>query len=95
MPIVKRPNLRDRTLAARLREDTIKAAQKAAQESGIELSNYEKNIARQSKWERLGAEKNFYSQSGLGSAPWEQKLLKLALLVFLLVFAVMFLLAKT
>ncbi|NHB75572.1 DUF1682 domain-containing protein [Rhodobacter calidifons] len=79
---VNRPNLRNKALAAQLREQEIKAARKAAKERGVKLSDYERKLARDAKWEKLGAEKQFYSQSGLGPPPWEQKLTRWALVVF-------------
>ena len=79
---VNRPNLSERAFAAQMREQEIKAAQKAAHERGVKLSDFEKKVARQAKWERLGTEKHFYSQSGLGSPPWEQNLIRWALVVF-------------
>ena len=82
MTIVKRPKLHEKMVAAQMRDDAIKAAQKATQEQGVKLSDYETKVARDAKWDRLGSEKHYYSQSGQGMPPWEQNLIRWALVVF-------------
>ena len=74
MAVVKRPKLADKMIAAQMRDRAIQDAQKATRESGAKLSEYEKKIARQAKWEQRGAEKVYFNQSGQGIPPWEQSL---------------------
>ena len=81
MAIVERPNLRDQMIAAQNREQAAKVAQMAAQKEGRILSESEKRRINDTTWERHGAEKIYYSQSGRGIPPWEQTLQRWALAI--------------